>query len=438
MPTLALAVKANFDTPKNSRSGVLHGVMKQFLLKFSGLCADFAEDQKSILRVAWGIVLVVIAVSTLVSAIVLQAALRERAALFWLIFGQIAAFLALGCGISVAILRWTRRTFDVLRDMRRVSALLLANDLRSDVMALPGNGDIAQCSQQFHAMIAAMRTLGMQIRDTEAMIAAATQELLRNSEQLIASIEEQSASISETSMNMESVAQTSQQISKNTDIVVQIAEKTRADAKKGMEIAEQALQKMHDIQDSNRMDTEYIQQLEQKSKEISKIMNTIVSIADQTKLIAFNASLEASGAGAAGRRFNVVAKEIRALADNVLNSTDTIRKTISDIQAAIKNLVISSEASTHNIAQGAEYTIHTTEWLQEILSGTTQTTRIAQRISRSLLKQQLASEEISAALKELVSNTEGFISASVKTSHVLNRLETFTKELNALLSGFKL
>ena len=412
--------------------------MKQFLLKFSGLCADLAEDQKTILRVAWGIVLVVIAVSTLVSAIVLQAALRERAALFWLIFGQIAAFLALGCGISVAILRWTRRTFDVLRDMRRVSALLLANDLRSDVMALPGNGDIAQCSQQFHAMIAAMRTLGMQIRDTEAMIAAATQELLRNSEQLIASIEEQSASISETSMNMESVAQTSQQISKNTDIVVQIAEKTRADAKKGMEIAEQALQKMHDIQDSNRMDTEYIQQLEQKSKEISKIMNTIVSIADQTKLIAFNASLEASGAGAAGRRFNVVAKEIRALADNVLNSTDTIRKTISDIQAAIKNLVISSEASTHNIAQGAEYTIHTTEWLQEILSGTTQTTRIAQRISRSLLKQQLASEEISAALKELVSNTEGFISASVKTSHVLNRLETFTKELNALLSGFKL
>ena len=412
--------------------------MKQFLLKFSGLRADLAEDQKTILRVAWGIVLVVIAVSTLVSAIVLQAALRERSSLLWLIFGQIAAFLALGCGISLALLRWTRRTFDVLRDMRRVSALLLTNDIRSDAMALPGNGEIAQFSQQFHTILAALRTLGTQIRDTEASIASATQELLRNSEQLIASIEEQSSAISETSMNMESVAQTSQQISKNTDIVVQIAEKTRIDAKKGMEIAEQALQKMHDIQDSNRMDTEYIQQLEQKSKEISKIMDTIVSIADQTKLIAFNASLEAAGAGAAGRRFNVVAKEIRALADNVLNSTDTIRKTISAIQAAIKNLVVSSEASTHNITQGAEYTIHTTEWLQEILSGTTQTTRIAQRISRSLLKQQLASEEISAALKELVSNTEGFISASVKTNHVLIRLETFTKELDALLSGFKL
>lgn len=411
--------------------------MKQFLLKFSGLRADCAEDQKSILRVAWGIVLVVIAASTLVSAIVLHAALRERSALLWLIFGQIAAFLALGCGISVAILRWTRRTFDVVRDMRRVSALLLANDLRADVMALPGNGEIAQFSQQFHAMIATMRTLSRRIRDTEALIDSATQELLRNSEQLVASIEEQSASISETSMNMESVAQTSQQISKNTDMVVQIAEKTRVDAQKGMDIAEQALQKMRDIQDSNRMDTEYIQQLEQKSKEISKIMNTIVSIADQTKLIAFNASLEAAGAGAAGRRFGVVAKEIRVLADHVIHSTGTIRTTISDIQATIKNLVISSEASTHNITQGAEYTIHTTEWLQEILSGTTQTTRIAQRISRSLLKQQLASEEISTALKELVSNTEGFISASVKTSHVLNRLETFTKELDALLSGFK-
>jgi len=413
-------------------------IMKRFSLKFDALRFDVSEDQKTMLWIVWMIVFIVIVISTLLAIWILYPVAHQTSVFSKLLFAQSVAFAALGFGISLVLLRWSRRMFEVLSNMRQVAALVMANDLTSDVIALHGKGDIAHFSRQFHAIIASLRSLGQQIRQAEALIASATQELLHNAEQLAASIEEQSSSITETSMNMESVAQTSQQISKNTDIVVQIAEKTRADAQKGMEIAEYALQKMRDIQDSNRTDTEHIHQLEQKSKEISKIMDAIVSIADQTKLIAFNASLEAAGAGTAGRRFGVVAAEIRVLADHVLTSTDTIRKTVSDIQAAIKNLVISSEASTDNIKHGAEFTIHTTEWLQEILSGTTQTTRIAQRISRSLLKQQLASEEISTALKESVTNTEGFIRTSAKTTAVLARLEELTKELDTLMSGFKL
>ncbi len=412
--------------------------MKRFSLKFRVPWLNISEDQKTTLLVLWGIVFVAVAVSAIISAVALNAAMQETSSLLRFIWLQIGGFLLLGCAVSLLFLRWSRQAFDVLRDMRRVSALVIAKDISSNAIALSGKGEIAQFTQQFHAIIASLQRLGGQIYHAEALIATVTEELLHNSEQLAASIEQQSSSIAETSMNMESVAQTSQQISKNTDIVVQIAEKTRIDAQKGMDIAEQALQKMRDIQDSNRTDTEYIHQLEQKSKEISKIMDAIVSIADQTKLIAFNASLEAAGAGAAGRRFGVVAKEIRVLADHVINSTDTIRKTISDIQVTIKNLVISSEASTDNITQGAEHTIRTTEWLQDILSGTTQTTRIAQRISRSLLKQQLASEEISAALKELVTNTDEFINTSTKTHHVLDRLEALTKELDTLISEFKL
>ena len=415
-----------------------HRIMKRFLSKFLMLWLNLSEEQKTILHALWEIIFAAMAISMLISVYVLQVNFQEIMLLTRLLFMQLVALVVLGGVISIIVLRQTRRIFTVLRDMSRVSALVMANDITADIVALPGKGAIAQFSRQFHAIIVSLRELGLQIRHAEALIASATAELLHNSEQLAASIEEQSASITETSMNMESVAQTSQQISKNTDIVVQIAEKTRADAQKGMEIAEQTLQKMRDIQGSNRTDTEYIQQLEQKSKEISTIMDVIVSIADQTKLIAFNASLEAAGAGAAGRRFGVVAAEIRVLAEHVLKSTDTIRKTVGDIQATIKNLVISSEASTDNIKQGAEYTIHTTEWLQEILSGTTQTTRIAQRISRSLLKQQLASEEISTALKESVTNTEGFIRTSAKTTDVLTRLETLTKELDTLMNGFKL
>ena len=68
------------------------------------------------------------------------------------------------------------------------------------------------------------------------------------------------------------------------------------------------------------------------SKEISRVMAIINAIADQTKLIAFNAALEAASAGETGRRFGVVAAEICRLADSVTDSTGEIESKVSRIQ----------------------------------------------------------------------------------------------------------
>ena len=72
-------------------------------------------------------------------------------------------------------------------------------------------------------------------------------------------------------------------------------------------------------------------------------MEIINTVGDQTKLIAFNAALEASSAGEAGKRFSVVASEIRRLADSVTDSTSEIESKISEIQDSISRLVITSE-----------------------------------------------------------------------------------------------
>ena len=94
-------------------------------------------------------------------------------------------------------------------------------------------------------------------------------------------------------------------------------------------------QKMHEIQQENQESLREIIELGNKSKEISKVMEIINSVTDQTKLIAFNAALEAASAGESGRRFSVVAGEIRRLADSVTESTSEIENNISQIQDSI-------------------------------------------------------------------------------------------------------
>ncbi len=351
--------------------------------------------------------------------------------------GQTLLFLGTASLAAFAVFRLSRRSVRAVHEMLRVSERVLTGDLTSDMPVLTGRGDIMRLAQRFYQVVTSLRGLTQQVRQATDKIAAVAEDLLRATDRLAAALEEQSSALTETSINMESVAQASQQISSNTDAVVQIAEKTRADAQKGTEIANDALRKMQDIQASNQTDTAHIQQLGQTSTEIFKIMDVIASIADQTKLIAFNALLEAADVGEKGRRFGVVAKEIRVLADHVIHSTNAIRKSVDDIQTAIKNLQQSSETSTENIRQGADCTIRTTNWLQEIVSGATQTTRIAQKIARSILKQQLASEEISSALKELVDNTGDFMDTSSQARDIAAQLNALTGELDALIGELK-
>jgi methyl-accepting chemotaxis protein len=80
-----------------------------------------------------------------------------------------------------------------------------------------------------------------------------------------------------------------------------------------------------------------------KSKEIGKVMGIIDNVANQTKLIGFNASIEESGVDYAGKRFGVVAVEIRKLVENVRKSTDEIRSTIQEIQETVVKFAIASE-----------------------------------------------------------------------------------------------
>lgn len=330
----------------------------------------------------------------------------------------------------------SRKTFLAIRLLLHTSTAISSGDLSLAELPVRGIGEVRLLTQAFHDISQILHSITLQVRNAASLIKAVSQNILESTDRLAASLEEQSASIGQTSINMENVVLASQQISKNTDSVVQIAEKTRVDAQQGLGVAKETLDKMGDIQLSHQTDARNLQELEQKAQEISKIMDVIVGIADQTKLIAFNASLEAAGAGKAGRRFSIVAQEIRSLADNVIGSTTSIRKSIAAMQGAVQNLQGSFDGSTERIQQGVEYMRNTTEWLQAILGGTTQTTRVAQRISRSLLKQQLASEEISAALKEQLSNTNEFAKAGAMTRDIAEQLETLTKDLENVISTF--
>ena len=87
-------------------------------------------------------------------------------------------------------------------------------------------------------------------------------------------------------------------------------------------------------------------ELGKKSQQIGSILEIIDELAEQTNILAINATIEAAGAGDSGRRFSVVADEIRKLADRVASSTKEIRTLIDEIRSAVNTTVMATESGS--------------------------------------------------------------------------------------------
>jgi len=233
---------------------------------------------------------------------------------------------------------------------------------------------------------------------------------------------EESASISEITSTTEELSASSTQIADHAKAVVDIAQKTWEDTKKGATAIESMIMKMSEIHGNSQKSASEIMDLGRKSREISKVMEIINSIADNTKLLAFNAALEASSAGEAGKRFGVVAAEIRRLADSVTESTREIEAKINEIQEAVNNLTIASEKSSQGIEQGMEFSFQAASLLSEIVDAAHTTMDSAKQISLSTQQQKTANSQVVIALREIMQGT-------ITTSSSVEALSTISEEL---------
>lgn len=255
---------------------------------------------------------------------------------------------------------------------------------------------------------------------------------------MAAAVEEMSSTVAEITSTMEELSASSSQIADHSKSVVDIANHTWEQSKKGSDSMQQLLARMGGIRVDNQDNLKEIVELGSKSKEISKVMEIINGIADQTKLIAFNAALEASSAGEAGKRFSVVATEIRRLADSVTESTSEIEGKIEEIQNSISRLVITSEKGATTIAAGMAASDDAASSLGDLVGAASQTTSAAQQISLSTQQQKTASNQVVIALREIVSASSNTADSIKNVSQISKNMRDMSAELSILVDQFKL
>ncbi|MTJ83491.1 MAG: methyl-accepting chemotaxis protein [Telmatospirillum sp.] len=346
------------------------------------------------------------------------------------------AAIALAVGLSLAALaarNITGRLQILVDGVHRVAR----GDLSVDI-ALKGADEVGRLGHAAQDMRSQLHSLVVELRSHAVAVHKAAQEISGAVEGQAATSSQMSASVAEITSTTEELSASSTQIAEHSKSVVDIANQTWEESKKGAQAMDLVMTKMREIQEDNQTSLAEIMELGTRSKEISKVMGIINTIADQTKLIAFNAALEAASAGEAGRRFGVVAAEIRRLADSVTDSTGEIETKISQIQDSISRLIITSEKGVTGTADGMAATANTATLLGTMVGAARQTTNAAQQISLSTQQQKTASNQVVVALREIVSASSHTAQSIARISEISRDMARMSAELDDLVDHFKL
>jgi len=269
------------------------------------------------------------------------------------------------------------------------------------------------------------------------MVTTAALELSSSAQEITATANEQSANIEEIVKIMENIKELSVQAAENTTEVANLAAKTQELSRKGAELSDINENMMLDIRNQNEKIISNIQNLADMLSRIDESTQLIDAIADKTKIIAFNAALEASSSGEAGARFSVVAGEIRRFAGNVVESVSEIKEKISQIQEA--SAILINEANTGSIAIEAGYKrmLDQMKVFENIVDVSKNVADRSQQISVFSKEQEITASQVFTSLKEISLGVNQFVISSTMTLSTVEKLNSMSLELSETIAKYR-
>jgi len=234
------------------------------------------------------------------------------------------------------------------------------------------------------------------------------------------------------------VAAATEEVSGNAERAADVARHSVDVAHKGGEAVRRTIDGMNAIRETIQDTSKRIKRLGESSQEIGNIVELINDIAEQTNILALNASIQASMAGEAGRGFAVVADEVQRLAERAATATKQIEVLVRTIQTDTNEAVVSMERSTTDVVGGALLAENAGAALEEIEQVSNQIASLVQNISASSRQQSGAVQNIARnmqVLKEISAQTADSTSA---TSVAIAKLAELSAGLRKSAAGFRL
>lgn len=281
-------------------------------------------------------------------------------------------------------------------------------------------------------IISMLRGILFQTEQFGKTIAESSSDLMRIANETESTSVEQSTGIKKIVSTMENATNLSHNIENRIIEVTEIAKQTVEKVNTGSELLSKSLSSISAIADSNEVTIQGIKNLNNKINQIWEIANIIDSISDQTKIIAFNAELEATTEIGESKNFKNVANEIRRLANSTMDSTREIKAKISAVQKSSEQLIKASQESTDLIRKETELSESLENKFTNINNSARYNSSSSNEIKYLVEQQTKAFDQIVNTLHQISTSVQGF---SKSTRSLIETSRNLQENVNLIESA---
>lgn len=309
-------------------------------------------------------------------------------------------------------------------------------DLRVQAEVTPDT--LGVLADSFNYMIEELAKVVSRVQSTTLQVTTATRRILDRSAELAQASEQQALQIVQTTEAVEALANFIQSTARNAQMSADAAQEALRNARQGEQAVVQTIEGMVHIRENVQETSKKIKRLGERSQEIGEIVRMIEDIADQTNLLALNAAIQSSMAGDHARGFNVVAEEIRQLAERSGEATKKIATIVKSIQGDTYDAVVAMEESTQEVVSGSRLADEAGRALKTIYAAVERQAQMIEAIARAANERAQTSEAVAIAMNQISEITRQTTMATQDAAASVSYLAELADQLRASVATFRL
>lgn len=302
-----------------------------------------------------------------------------------------------GATLTYLLARSVAKPIERLRDL---AASLASGDLVAFDFPETG-GEVGELAASLRTLTTGLHGTLAELREASAKLEQSAMDILGNATRQAAMASQQAAAINETSTTASEIAQTSKQATEHADSVIQMTQRSDDLSHEGLQVVEEAVKAAAALGDQVKRIAATMTDLSERTLQVGEIIASVKDLAEQSNLLALNASIEASKAGEHGRGFAVVAMEMRNLAEQSKAAAGQIRAILSEIQKGARDAADATEEGAKRATAATGLSRSAGEAIEGLAMVIRESALAARQIANNTRQQTIGVDQIVSAIAEL-------------------------------------